>query len=109
MGMSTRDTVVQWRLPEMTDYSTKTLREIELSEHLQSLLAQPEGSDAELETCVTLPRELYTSEQWFEYEKPAVWDPTGFKELDGNFTYAFKCPMADLLAGGSGRKPKAVA
>ena len=59
----------------MSDYTVKTLPDVALTDHLRSVLDRLDASTADIETCITLPSEVYTSEAWFEFEKRAVWDP----------------------------------
>ena len=58
----------------MNDYTAKTLPDVKLTDHLRSILERLDPSTADIETCITLPSEVYTSEEWFEFEKRAVWD-----------------------------------
>lgn len=58
----------------MAEYTVKPLPEIELSPHLQGILARLDESAAELDQCISMPPDVYTSEEWFEFEKRAVWD-----------------------------------
>ncbi len=57
-----------------SNYTTRALPDIELTGHLRGILDQLEESAADLESCLSLPPEVYTSEAWFEFEKRAVWD-----------------------------------
>ena len=56
------------------NYTNRSLPDIELTDHLRGIIEQLAESTAELESCVSLPPEVYTSEAWFEFEKRAVWD-----------------------------------
>ncbi len=58
----------------MTAYTTHALPDIVLTDHLRGILDQLDESIADLESCISLPPEVYTSEAWFEFEKRAVWD-----------------------------------
>ena len=58
----------------MSDSTTRSLPDILLTEHIQSILDRLDGSAEDVETCVAMPPEVYTSEEWFEFEKRAVWD-----------------------------------
>lgn len=58
----------------MTEFTLKPLPPIELTEHIRSILDQLDPSDQDVETAITLPPEVYTSEEWFEFEKRAIWD-----------------------------------
>ncbi len=58
----------------MSDSTTRSLPDVLLTEHIQSILDRLDGSAEDVETCVAMPPEVYTSEEWFEFEKRAVWD-----------------------------------
>ena len=58
----------------MKDYTVKTLPDVVLTDHLRAIIDRLDASTADIETCITLPSEVYTSEAWFEFEKRAVWD-----------------------------------
>ena len=58
----------------MPDYAAQTLPDVRLTEHLYEILGQLDESNIELKDCVTMPPAVYTSEEWFEFEKRAVWD-----------------------------------
>ena len=58
----------------MTDFTVKTLPDVVLTDHLRSIIERLDASTADIETCVALPPEVYSSEAWFEFEKRAVWD-----------------------------------
>ena len=58
----------------MTDYVARPLPDVRLNERHEEILEQLDPSDAELAQCLTMPPAVYTCEDWFEFEKRAVWD-----------------------------------
>lgn len=58
----------------MTDYVARPLPDVRLNERHLEILEQLDPSDAELAQCLTMPPAVYTCEDWFEFEKRAVWD-----------------------------------
>lgn len=58
----------------MTEFTCKTLPELELTPFLRNVLDQLDDSDKDVESAISLPAEVYTSEEWFEFEKRAIWD-----------------------------------
>lgn len=58
----------------MTDYVARPLPDVRLNERHVEILEQLDPSDAELAQCLTMPPAVYTCEDWFEFEKRAVWD-----------------------------------
>lgn len=58
----------------MTDYVARPLPDVRLNERHIEILEQLDPSDAELAQCLSMPPAVYTCEDWFEFEKRAVWD-----------------------------------
>jgi phenylpropionate dioxygenase-like ring-hydroxylating dioxygenase large terminal subunit len=58
----------------MSDHSTLGLPDVALTPHLEDILARLDSSVAAYDQAISLPPEVYTSEEWFEFEKRAVWD-----------------------------------
>ncbi len=58
----------------MTDFVKAPLPPMELSDSVLRILSQLEASNKDVEEAITLPPEAYNSEDWFEFEKRAVWD-----------------------------------
>jgi nitrite reductase/ring-hydroxylating ferredoxin subunit len=58
----------------MAGYTTRALPDIALSDDIIGILNRLDDSTSGLESCISLPPEVYTSEAWFEFEKRAVWD-----------------------------------
>lgn len=58
----------------MTDFVARPLPDVRLNERHLEILEQLDPSDAELAQCLTMPPAVYTCEDWFEFEKRAVWD-----------------------------------
>ncbi len=58
----------------MSDFTYKTLPELELTPVIRSILDQLEPSNQDVETAVSLPPDVYTSEEWWEFERRAIWD-----------------------------------
>ena len=58
----------------MSDYVTHTLPDVSLNDHLRGILDQLDESNVELKDCLSMPPAVYTSEEWFEFEKRAIWD-----------------------------------
>jgi len=50
------------------------LPDIELTPHLRSLLDALDASYGDRREAISLPPACYTSEEWFEFERRAVWD-----------------------------------
>jgi phenylpropionate dioxygenase-like ring-hydroxylating dioxygenase large terminal subunit len=62
------------KLSQPTDYRAVPLEDVELTRSIRRILAGLDVSAQDLEQAVTLPKECYTSEEWFEFEKRAVFD-----------------------------------
>lgn len=62
----------------MTDFVARPLPDVRLNERHIEILEQLDPSDAELAQCLTMPPAVYTCEDWFEFEKRAVWDREWF-------------------------------
>lgn len=58
----------------MNTFTRAPLPELELTPLMRSILDRLDGSDEDVETAIAMPPEVYTSEEWFEFEKRAVWD-----------------------------------
>lgn len=58
----------------MTNFTTKSLPEMELTPFIRSILDQLDESNQDVETAITMPPEVYKSEEWFDFEKRAIWD-----------------------------------
>ena len=58
----------------MSDCATHTLPDVNLTDHLRGILDQLDESNIELKDCLSMPPAVYTSEEWFEFEKRAIWD-----------------------------------
>ena len=58
----------------MDDFTAKPLPDVPLTDHIRGILDRLDPSTADVEECISMPPEVYTSEEWFEFEKRAVWD-----------------------------------
>jgi hypothetical protein len=58
----------------MTTYSTGVLRDVPLTAFLKSVLAEVDASSADVSEAISLPPECYTSDEWFEFERRAIFD-----------------------------------
>ena len=58
----------------MSDFVKAPLAAVELSDAIEGILSQLDESAVDLKDAVTMPPDVYTSEDWFEFEKRAVWD-----------------------------------
>ena len=58
----------------MSTYTAQPLPDPPLTDELRDILGRLDASTTDLEQCITLPPEVYTSDAWFEFEKRAVWD-----------------------------------
>ena len=58
----------------MSDYTARPLPPQPLSDSIKELLDQLDGSMHDVDSAVSLPPACYTSEEWFEFEKRAIWD-----------------------------------
>jgi len=58
----------------MSEFTYKPLPELELTPFLRSILDQLDGSDKDIDAAISLPAAVYTSEEWFDFEKRAIWD-----------------------------------
>ncbi len=58
----------------MANFVSAPLPDVELTDHIRGILAQLDASTLEVDKAVTMPPAVYTSEEWFEFEKRAVWD-----------------------------------
>ena len=45
-----------------------------ITDEVMKILREMDASIVDIEQCITLPPAAYTSEDWFEFEKRAVWD-----------------------------------
>ena len=62
------------KLTQSNSYSSVPLDDIELTSSIRKTLAALDASAQNLKEAMTLPKECYTSEEWFEFEKRAVYD-----------------------------------
>ena len=58
----------------MGDFVSAALPDVELTDHIRGILAQLDASTLDVDKAVSMPPAVYTSEEWFEFEKRAVWD-----------------------------------
>ena len=58
----------------MVNFTAKPLPDVSLTDHIRGILDRLDPSTADVEECIAMPPEVYTSEEWFEFEKRAVWD-----------------------------------
>lgn len=58
----------------MPDYVRSSLSPLVLTSHLQALLDQLDASDGDVKEALALPPECYTSQEWFEFERRAIFD-----------------------------------
>ncbi len=61
-------------LTRMGNYYSALLEDVELTPKIREILAGLEPSAQEHKQAISLPPECYTSEEWFEFEKRAVYD-----------------------------------
>ncbi|MGH7906367.1 MAG: aromatic ring-hydroxylating oxygenase subunit alpha [Candidatus Binataceae bacterium] len=61
-------------MTKMGEFYSVPLGDIELTPHLSGLLAGLDASAREHNQALSLPKECYTSAEWFEFEKRAVYD-----------------------------------
>jgi len=57
-----------------THLAAATLRDVPLTGSLKSLLANIDASAADVSAAISLPAECYTSDEWFEFERRAIFD-----------------------------------
>ena len=62
------------KLTHSNSYSSVPLDDVEMTSLIRRTLAALDASAQNLKEAVTLPKECYTSEEWFEFEKRAVYD-----------------------------------
>jgi phenylpropionate dioxygenase-like ring-hydroxylating dioxygenase large terminal subunit len=62
------------KLTQPDAYSSVPLEDVELTKSIRNTLAGLDESAQNLKNAITLPKECYTSEEWFEFEKRAVFD-----------------------------------
>jgi len=62
------------KLPQPKEYKSVPLEDVELTKSIRATLAGLDASAENLAEAITLPKECYTSEEWFEFEKRAVFD-----------------------------------
>jgi phenylpropionate dioxygenase-like ring-hydroxylating dioxygenase large terminal subunit len=58
----------------MSDYVKAPLAPTPLSDTVLKILSELDPSTGDVSEAITMPPEVYTSEDWFEFEKRAVWD-----------------------------------
>jgi phenylpropionate dioxygenase-like ring-hydroxylating dioxygenase large terminal subunit len=58
----------------MTQFSTTTLRDVPLTDTLRGLLSNIDVSSRDVSSAISLPPQCYTSEEWFEFERRAIFD-----------------------------------
>jgi phenylpropionate dioxygenase-like ring-hydroxylating dioxygenase large terminal subunit len=61
-------------LTKMGDHYSALLEDVELTPKIREILAGLDPSAQEHKQAISLPPECYTSEEWFEFEKRAVFD-----------------------------------
>jgi phenylpropionate dioxygenase-like ring-hydroxylating dioxygenase large terminal subunit len=62
------------KVPSPSDYRPVPVEDVEATKALRATLARLDASAENLTEAITLPKECYTSEEWFEFEKRAVFD-----------------------------------
>jgi phenylpropionate dioxygenase-like ring-hydroxylating dioxygenase large terminal subunit len=62
------------RMYKMDGYYAAPLDDVEVTPFIRSIISGLDASAAEHRNAISLPKECYTSEEWFEFEKRAVWD-----------------------------------
>jgi phenylpropionate dioxygenase-like ring-hydroxylating dioxygenase large terminal subunit len=58
----------------MTNFTAGTLRDVPYTGFLKSLLGDLQASAADVSEAISLPAECYTSQEWFEFERRAIFD-----------------------------------
>jgi phenylpropionate dioxygenase-like ring-hydroxylating dioxygenase large terminal subunit len=58
----------------MPTFSTAVLRDVPLTGFIKSVLSQVDASSADVSEAISLPPECYTSDEWFEFERRAIFD-----------------------------------
>jgi phenylpropionate dioxygenase-like ring-hydroxylating dioxygenase large terminal subunit len=58
----------------MSNFVKAPLPPMQLSDAVQQILSQLHESTKDVAEAITMPPEVYTSEDWFEFEKRAIWD-----------------------------------
>lgn len=61
-------------ITKMGDFYAAPLDDVELTPSIQSVLSVLDTSAVDHKQAITLPKDCYTSDEWFEFEKRAVWD-----------------------------------
>jgi len=62
----------------MANYTSAPLPDVELTEHLRNILDDLDDSTLDVSEAITMPPAVYTSEEFFEFEKRAVLDSEWF-------------------------------
>ena len=58
----------------MSEFVKAPLDPMPLSDSILNILSQLDASTGDVKDAITMPPEVYTSEDWFEFEKRAIWD-----------------------------------
>ena len=58
----------------MDNFVAAPLPDVQLTDQIREILDNLDASAVELEKAVAMPPAVYTSDEWFEFEKRALWD-----------------------------------